>query len=170
MHTKISTWILLRGLTRESGHWGEFTSQFAHIATDSQVIPLDLPGNGQFHQQSSPLSVRDMVEHCRAQLLARRVAPPYGIVAMSLGAMVAVDWSRSYPQDVLAQVLINTSMRPLNSLAAVSFLHFFNNVKPILLFKGINKSKFQFKNIKNERFKSFYKLEYFICVFMLSLI
>ena len=115
MHTKISTWILLRGLTRESGHWGEFAAQFAHIATDSQVIPLDLPGNGQFHQQSSPLSVRDMVEHCRAQLLARKVAPPYGIVAMSLGAMVAVDWSRSYPQDVIAQVLINTSMRPFNS-------------------------------------------------------
>jgi pimeloyl-ACP methyl ester carboxylesterase len=109
------TWILLRGLTRESGHWGEFVPQFAQVVPQAQVIALDLPGNGQFHQQPSPISVHTMVAHCRAELGLRQIAPPYGVLAMSLGAMVAVAWSKAYPQEVAAQVLINTSMRPFSA-------------------------------------------------------
>jgi pimeloyl-ACP methyl ester carboxylesterase len=33
---------------------------------------------------------------------------------MSLGAMVAVAWAARYPQEVAANVLINTSMRPFS--------------------------------------------------------
>jgi len=36
------------------------------------------------------------------------------VLAMSLGAMVAVAWSHAYPQEVTAQVLINTSLRPFS--------------------------------------------------------
>jgi pimeloyl-ACP methyl ester carboxylesterase len=114
MNTEM-TWILLRGLTRESGHWGEFAQQFAQVVPKAQVIALDLPGNGQFHLERSPLSVQAMVAHCRAELALRHVAPPYGLLAMSLGAMAAVEWSKVYPQEVAAQVLINTSMRPFSA-------------------------------------------------------
>jgi pimeloyl-ACP methyl ester carboxylesterase len=114
MKTEI-TWILLRGLTRESGHWGAFALQFAQAVPQAQVIALDLPGNGQFHQQRSPISVHAMVAHCRAELALRHIAPPYGVLAMSLGGMVAVAWSKVYPQEVAAQVLINTSMRPFSA-------------------------------------------------------
>ena len=55
-----------------------------------------------------------MVTHCRAELAARQLAPPYQVLAMSLGAMVAVAWSHAYPQEVTAQVLINTSLRPFS--------------------------------------------------------
>ncbi len=109
------TWILLRGLTRESGHWGEFVPEFKNVVPQAQVVALDLPGNGQFHQQRSPISVDAMVAHCRAELALRRIAPPYGVLAMSLGAMVAVAWSKACPQEVAAQVLINTSMRPFSA-------------------------------------------------------
>jgi pimeloyl-ACP methyl ester carboxylesterase len=109
------TWILLRGLTRESGHWGAFALQFAQAVPQAQVIALDLPGNGQFHQMRSPISVHAMVAHCRAELALRHIAPPYGVLAMSLGGMVAVAWSKVYPQEVAAQVLINTSMRPFSA-------------------------------------------------------
>lgn len=110
----MSTWILLRGLTRESGHWGAFAEQFQRTLPEARVLALDLPGNGSLHLQRSPWRVANMVEHCRAQLVLRRVEPPYHLLAMSLGAMVAVAWSHAYPQELAAQVLINTSMRPFS--------------------------------------------------------
>jgi pimeloyl-ACP methyl ester carboxylesterase len=110
----MSTWILLRGLTRESGHWGAFIEQFQRAMPQAQLLALDLPGNGALHRQTSPWCVADMVEHCRTQLVQRRVQPPYHVLAMSLGAMVAVAWSHAHPQELASQVLINTSMRPFN--------------------------------------------------------
>lgn len=110
----MNTWIFLRGLTRESRHWGDFVEQFQRCVPGSRVIALDLPGNGRMYQASSPLNVHDMVEHCRQQLVELGIQPPYSLLAMSLGGMVAVDWSSRHPQDISATVLINTSMRPFS--------------------------------------------------------
>ncbi|MBC7681603.1 MAG: alpha/beta hydrolase [Ferruginibacter sp.] len=110
----MSTWILLRGLARESGHWGAFTAQFARAMPGCEVLALDLPGNGYLYQQASPTRVEDMVAHCRAALARRQITGPVHLLAMSLGAMVAVAWSAAYPDEVAAQVLINTSLRPFN--------------------------------------------------------
>jgi pimeloyl-ACP methyl ester carboxylesterase len=66
------------------------------------------------YQQRSPLSIQDMVAHCRAELVFRDIKPPYQVLAMSLGGMVSVDWAQAYPQEIAAQVLINTSMRPFS--------------------------------------------------------
>ena len=46
----MSTWIFLRGLTRESGHWGTFTAQFEKAMPGCEVVALDLPGNGSLCQ------------------------------------------------------------------------------------------------------------------------
>ena len=105
----------MRGLTRESRHWGNFVEQFQQTLQAGQVVALDLPGNGRLNQQRSPLRVQDIVEHCRAELALRHIAPPYQVLAMSLGAMVAVAWADAYPQEISANVLISTSMRPFSS-------------------------------------------------------
>jgi pimeloyl-ACP methyl ester carboxylesterase len=110
----MATWIFLRGLTRESRHWGDFVGHFQQAMPEAQVLALDLPGNGQLNQETSPLCIHDMVAHCRAQLAMRRLEPPYHLLAMSLGAMVAVAWAQAHPQEVAANVLINTSMRPFS--------------------------------------------------------
>jgi pimeloyl-ACP methyl ester carboxylesterase len=110
----MSTWVFLRGLTRESRHWGLFVAQFEQAIIGSRVVLLDLPGNGRLNRQLSPLSVRDMVTHCRRQLIALDIEPPYSLLAMSLGAMVAIAWSSQHPKEIAANVLINTSMRPFN--------------------------------------------------------
>lgn len=115
MNTDRNTWILLRGLTRESRHWGPFVAQFQHALPGSRLVALDLPGNGRYNQLTSPLRVQDMVEHCRAELALGNIDPPYHVLAMSLGAMVAVAWAQAYPQEVVANVLINTSMRPFSA-------------------------------------------------------
>jgi len=110
----MTTWVLLRGLVRESRHWGEFVPILAQRLTQSRLIALDLPGNGALHRQRSPGNIADMVEACRAQLQGQGLAPPYHLCAVSMGAMVAVQWAHRYPREIAAQVLINTSMRPFS--------------------------------------------------------
>ncbi len=57
-----------------------------------------------------------MVAFAREQLLAIGTKPPYALLAMSLGGMVATSWAQRYPQDISRLVLINTSMRPFSSI------------------------------------------------------
>lgn len=114
MQQPVRQWILLRGLTRESAHWGDFSERFREALPGDAALALDLPGNGQFHALASPLSVPDMVQACRKALALRAIAPPYYLLAMSLGAMVAAEWARVAPQEIAGCVLINTSMRPFS--------------------------------------------------------
>jgi pimeloyl-ACP methyl ester carboxylesterase len=108
------SWVFLRGLMRESRHWGEFPDQFRAALPDADIVTPDLPGNGANFRLRSPLSVQGMVEACRADLRARGREGPYDLLALSLGAMVAVQWQASYPDEVARCVLLNTSMRPFS--------------------------------------------------------
>lgn len=111
-------WLLLRGLSRESGHWGLFPSQLLEQLQLEQpgarIVMLDLPGNGELHEQKSPTRVPAMVEVCRAELERRGIRGPVHLLAMSLGAAVASDWIERYPREVAAAVLINSSLRPFS--------------------------------------------------------
>jgi len=99
---------------RESRHWGEFSMQFQNGMDTQNLVTLDFPGNGSLHAQASPVSVGEMAEHCRSQLTQLGYAPPYRVLALSLGAMVAVEWSEQHPEEIEKLVLINTSLAPLN--------------------------------------------------------
>lgn len=118
----VSTWILLRGLTRERRHWGDFPERLRLECGAAAVHAIDLPGNGSLNGQESPTQVADMARSCRTQLLERGIAPPYFVLAMSLGAMVAVDWAMRQPEEIGGCVLINTSLRP--------FSPFYHRLKP----------------------------------------
>ena len=122
-----AVWVLLRGLSRESGHWGEFPKMLSRELEaqqpGAQLVLLDLPGNGVLHQQSSPMQVPAMVEACRSELARRGMTGPVHLLAMSLGAMVASDWVSRYPSEVSAAVLINTSLRP--------FSPFYRRLRPL---------------------------------------
>ena len=118
----MSTWILQRGLTRESRHWGNFPDQLRAHVGNAQVITLDLPGNGRLNAQASPTCVEDMAAACRATLQQRGLPPPYHLLAMSLGAMVALAWAAAHPDELKGCVLINTSSR--------TFSPWFQRLKP----------------------------------------
>lgn len=107
-----SCWVLLRGLMREQRHWGDFPQRLARALPDAAIVTPDLPGNGQRHHLRSAGRVIDSVESCRADLRARGLAPPYRLLALSLGGMVAVEWASRYPGEIAGAVLVNTSMRP----------------------------------------------------------
>ena len=106
------SWVLLRGLTRESRHWGDLPQQLA--AAGDAVITLDLPGNGVFCGLRSPASVRAMTLFAREQLQRQGLRPPWRVLAMSLGGMVATDWAQQFSGELAALVLVNTSMRPFS--------------------------------------------------------
>ncbi|MFZ4536092.1 alpha/beta fold hydrolase [Propionivibrio sp.] len=118
----MTPWIFLRGLTRESRHWGSFPETFRREVPDAQVYTPDLPGNGTLNAQESPLYVQEMAECIRAQLIGQGIPPPYNVLAMSLGAMAAVAWAKGHPEEIRGAVLINTSMRP--------FSPFYRRLKP----------------------------------------
>lgn len=105
----MSSWLLLRGLARESRHWGDFPERLTARIPEARVTVLDLPGNGRFWQARSPTCIDAMVEHCRQQLQQAQLAPPYNLLALSLGAMVASAWCQRYPHEISRAVLINTS-------------------------------------------------------------
>jgi len=107
----MSPWILLRGLTRESGHWGPFPQLLRERLASADVIALDLPGNGRLNTRPSPSRIEAMTHSCREQLGALGIRAPYHLLAMSLGAMVAMDWAHQAPQELSSCVLINTSLR-----------------------------------------------------------
>ena len=64
----MSDWILLRGLTRETRHWGGFEAALlAHglAGRGERVVFIDLPGNGAEHEREAPRSVIAMMDFVR---------------------------------------------------------------------------------------------------------
>lgn len=106
----MTTWLLLRGLTREAGHWGRFADELQGALGSATVIAIDLPGAGLLHDMRSPARIEDIAARCREQALAQGLQPPFHLVALSLGAMVAVAWAKAHAGEIAAAVLINTSL------------------------------------------------------------
>lgn len=106
--------LLIRGLTREQRHWGEFKPLLADTISNP-VLSFDFAGTGQLHQQRSPGSISGLRQSVRQQWLQ---APQYSgrvhLLAISLGAMLAADWAAQYPHEVASVTLINSSARPLS--------------------------------------------------------
>jgi pimeloyl-ACP methyl ester carboxylesterase len=110
------TWILLRGLTRETRHWGRLPEVLREAAGSDRWLLLDLPGNGEFARLRAPSKVAGMVGFVRDAALQTGLPGPYCVLAMSLGGMVATDWAQRYPAEIERLVLINTSMRPFSRM------------------------------------------------------
>ena len=103
-------WLLLRGLGREARHWGGFPDLLARRLA-SQVHAVDLPGMGARAHRRAPCSVRTTARELARSLDPREVENGFGVVAISLGAMVALALAAELPWRVQALVLINTSSR-----------------------------------------------------------
>jgi pimeloyl-ACP methyl ester carboxylesterase len=127
-----TTWVLLRGLTREAGHWGGFAGALRAQLPGARVLTPDLPGSGCLHRQPSPTRVEAMTEALRTDLAGELARRPVHLLALSLGGMVALDWATRHPEELGGCVLINTSvagasplhrrLRPTNYLALLALL------------------------------------------------
>ena len=108
-------WILLRGLARESAHWGEFVPLLQATFPDAKIMTLDLPGTGLYYQGKSPKTIKAITEAVREQAQEQSfLGQPATLLALSLGGMVAWEWLQNYPDDVCGAALISTSFAGLN--------------------------------------------------------
>ncbi|HEY5138312.1 MAG TPA: alpha/beta hydrolase, partial [Methylococcales bacterium] len=55
-------WLLLRGLARESAHWGDFIPLLQSAFPDASVTMVDLPGTGRFYKEASPRSIKAITD------------------------------------------------------------------------------------------------------------
>lgn len=110
-----TNWILLRGLTRESGHWGEFVPQLSKAFPKARIYPLDLPGTGAFYRDKSPNTVPAITAQIRATAQSNGwLETPVNVLGVSLGGMVALDWLQTHPTEINSGVLINISIGGLS--------------------------------------------------------
>lgn len=114
MKKSAPTWIFLRGLSRESAHWGKFPRAFEKRFEGCKVLTIDLPGNGEFYDVPTPVSLNGILEFVRDRWKESGESGPVNLFSLSLGAMVALQWMHQYPNEIGAAVFVNTSLRGLS--------------------------------------------------------
>ncbi len=107
--------VLLRGLTRGRGHWAWFADELQRSLGSQRVCFIDLPGNGDENQLTSPLSISENLGFLRERIKDLNLAQPFHLLAISMGGMVAYEWSRQYPEELRSLALINSSFRGISS-------------------------------------------------------
>ncbi len=112
-----TTWILLRGLARQAGHWGRFKELFEKSVSPQPVLTIDLPGAGEFFEETSPANISGIMQFVRGQaILKSEPGSKLNLVAVSLGAMVAMQWLKERPGDLASAVLVNSSERSQSAI------------------------------------------------------
>lgn len=103
---------LIRGLSRESGHWGDFLTFLKTEIPGAEIRLLDLPGSGVHNKKRSPLSIPKIVDFLRKEneMDPRRLNI---VIASSLGGMVAMEWVIRYPDDFEGIVTMNSSFNEI---------------------------------------------------------
>jgi len=131
-------WVLLRGLSREARHWGEFPGIFKQYFPQSTFLTPDLPGNGVHHRIKSPTSITEIMEFVRDDIKIQSMQQPVNILALSMGAMLAIEWMKRYPNECHAGVLINTSIKGINPFKhRLRPENYGRIVKDILLYRDV---------------------------------
>jgi len=112
--------ILLRGLARASGHWGDFPALLQKSLPHVRVHTIDLPGAGIYSGMKSPLTISEITNFLREKVQEedryfRSQKQPaierVHLIATSLGGMVAADWMQRYSDDFVTCTVINSSFR-----------------------------------------------------------
>lgn len=101
-------WLLLRGLAREKRHWGSFPTLLSG-ALQAEVHCLDLAGMGSEVSRDVPWSISGLTDDLRRRWRQESGPGPAGLLAVSLGGMVLMDWCTRYPQDFSRGVIVCSS-------------------------------------------------------------
>ncbi len=109
------SFVLLRGLGRESRHWGKFPSMLEKENFCSKVFLCDLPGAGPFHKEHGVNSISKMLSHLvknyQSEFMKNK---PLSILGFSLGGMLTMEYVTQYPTLFSEFILINSSLKNLS--------------------------------------------------------
>jgi pimeloyl-ACP methyl ester carboxylesterase len=114
------TILLIRGLSRQQGHWGEFPNYLKlalkEKGAEVNLIFEDLPGFGNRNQQKSPSTIEKIAELLVPTLenLYTGTKRKVHIVGISMGGMVALELARRFPIYCQSLVMINSSVKPVS--------------------------------------------------------
>lgn len=106
----LMNYVFIRGLARNKEHWYGFEKRFY---LGSHVIMLDIPGNGELNQLTSPLTIKECTNFLRKQFLSLKKDETYTLVGISLGGMIATDWLNRFEDDFEKVIVINMSAKNL---------------------------------------------------------
>lgn len=110
-------WLLLRGLAREERHWGDFPHMIEKQIPHAKVHFLELPGVGKKAHIEAFSQIKDYTNQLREEWLELQIKnpEPWGIIAISMGGMIGMDWCNRFPHDLSTLVLVNSSAGNLSS-------------------------------------------------------
>ncbi len=115
-----TSFTFLRGLTRESEHWGSFRKKFEKRYSPENLFFCDLPGTGKLHSIPPVYNFSTLIDTVRLQILDKNLNNrnfQYRVlVGMSFGGMVACQWLAKYSNDFDAIILINSSASDLSTM------------------------------------------------------
>ncbi len=108
---------LLRGLGRESGHWGNtFLESIKCKVPNSTITLLDLPGAGMYFEQTAFTSISKMSQFLHIHHYFQLQKPgKHILLATSLAGIVAIDWIHQYPNDFDGITLVGSSFKEVCS-------------------------------------------------------
>ena len=106
-------WVFIRGLSRESWHWGSFLEVFIKTL-DAEVTCIDFPGTGIYCKEKSPSTIEQIVDH--VQKHASIPKKPVMLLAHSMGCLVGYEWMKRQPEMFTGAVFTNTSIGKMSSM------------------------------------------------------
>jgi len=107
---------LLRGLVRESRHWGDIPQLLQKSLPNMEIITPNIPGSGPFYKDITPNNFDDMINSMRTYYAQQISGGGHTLLAMSLGGMIAKRWTELFPQDFSQLILVNTSFKGINPI------------------------------------------------------
>ncbi len=98
--------VLVRGLARSKEHWHGFPENLLKKMGAAELEYLDLKGSRPNDKKLFLPDLSRMVDDLRKEI---DTSEPFHFVSISLGAMLALEWARKYPNEVKSVVAMNTS-------------------------------------------------------------
>lgn len=114
------TILLIRGLSRQQGHWGEFskilTQALNNQGLEANLVFEDLPGFGSRYQQKSPVSIEKIAELLAPTLvrLHQETSRKVHLLGISMGGMIALALAQRFPDYCESLIMINSSVKPVS--------------------------------------------------------
>ncbi len=105
---------LLRGLSREHGHWGDdFINALKEQFPSATYTFMDLPGAGDYYDDKSFMSVKKMANFLHEEHKDSLAAHKGNniLLATSLGGIVALEWLDRHPDVFDGVIMVSSSFK-----------------------------------------------------------